>query len=124
MLEGIHHISIPMDDLEEGRDFYAGLLELVEVDMPTFPEEGYWFHAGSCQLHLSPRAADQEGGPVPGTGSGEVHFAFSVSRIDAVRDRLAGAGVEVQDRVDPGSGARQIFFRDPSNNLVEIFLAS
>ena len=40
MFEGIHHISIAVDDLEEARDFYAGLLELAEIDRPPLPNPG------------------------------------------------------------------------------------
>ena len=55
MLEGMHHISISVDNLEEARDFYAALLELAEIDRPNLPNPGYWFQAGACQLHLTGR---------------------------------------------------------------------
>jgi len=121
MLEGIHHISIAVDDLEEARDFYAGLLELAEVDRPSLPNPGYWFQAGACQLHLTGRPAGAREAALSGTGAGETHFAFAASRLDGVKARLETAGVEVRDGINEAVGLRQLFFRDPSGNLVEIF---
>ena len=151
MLEGMHHISISVDDLEEARDFYAGLLELAEIDRPDLPNPGYWFQAGACQLHLTGRrdrasetsipgtgagetsipgtGASETSIPgtgasetsIPGTGAGETHFAFAASDLEPVKQRLEIAGVDVKDGINAGLGLRQLFFRDPSDNLVEVF---
>ncbi|MYA97039.1 MAG: hypothetical protein F4X91_11600 [Nitrospinae bacterium] len=121
MLEGMHHISISVDDLEEARDFYAGLLELAEIDRPDLPNPGYWFQAGACQLHLTGRQDRASETSVPGTGAGETHFAFAASDLEPVKKRLEIAGVDVKDGVNAELGLRQLFFRDPSDNLVEVF---
>ncbi len=121
MLEGMHHISISVDDLEEARDFYAGLLELAEIDRPALPNPGFWLQAGACQLHLTGREDRPGEAAVPGTGAGETHFAFAASDLEPVKRRLETAGVEVKDGVNAALGMRQLFFRDPSDNLVEVF---
>ncbi|MDA1000024.1 MAG: VOC family protein, partial [bacterium] len=121
MLEGMHHISVAVDDLEEARDFYAGLLELAEIERPPLPNPGYWFQAGACQLHLTERPPEARGGVVPGTGAGETHFAFAAKDVEPVKRRLETAGVEVRDGINSAIGLRQLFFRDPSRNLVEVF---
>ncbi len=121
MLEGMHHISIAVDDLEEARDFYAGLLELAEIDRPDLPNPGYWFQAGACQLHLTGRPPREGEERIPGTGAGETHFAFAASELEPVKRRLEVAGVEVKDGINARLGMRQLFFRDPSDNLVEVF---
>ncbi len=123
MLEGMHHISIAVDDLEEARDFYAGLLELAEIDRPDLPNPGCWFQAGACQLHLTGRGDKAGEAPIPGTGAGETHFAFAAAALDPIKRRLETAGVEVKDGVNAALGMRQLFFRDPSDNLVEVFHA-
>ncbi|MCE2451595.1 MAG: VOC family protein [Nitrospinae bacterium] len=91
MLEGMHHISISVDDLEEARDFYAGLLELAEIDRPDLPNPGYWFQAGACQLHLTGRRDRASETSIPGTGAGETHFAFAASDLEPVKRRLETA---------------------------------
>ncbi len=123
MLEGLHHISVAVHDLEEARDFYAGLLELAEIDRPMLPNPGYWFQAGACQLHLTGRESGAGGTAIPGTGAGETHFAFAAPDLEPVKRRLETAGVDVQDGINARLGMRQLFFRDPSDNLVEVFCA-
>ncbi|MFP6871801.1 MAG: VOC family protein [Nitrospinota bacterium] len=121
MFEGIHHISIAVDDLEEARDFYAGLLELAEIDRPPLPNPGYWFQVGVCQLHLTGKSKAENGHRIPGTGAGETHFALMGGDLEAVKRRIESAGISVKDGINAAIGMRQLFFRDPSNNLVEVF---
>ena len=121
MLEGLHHISIAVDELEEGRDFYAGLLELAEIDRPPLPEPGYWFQAGACQLRLTARSAGPKGAGAPGAGAGEAHFAFAAPDLSAVKRRLETAYVPVKEEINAEMGIVRLFFRDPSDNLVEVF---
>lgn len=121
MLDGMHHISVAVDDLEAARDFYAGLLELAEIDRPPLPNPGYWFQAGACQLHLTERPPGEREKHIPGTGAGETHYAFAAQDLEPVKKRLETAGVEVRDGVNSAAGVRQLFFRDPSHNLVEVF---
>ncbi len=121
MFDGIHHISIAVDDLEEARDFYAGLLELVETDRPLLPNPGYWFQVGETQLHLTLKPSEDIGEEIPGTGTGETHFALRGYDLDSVKRRVESAGISVKDGINAAIGMRQLFFRDPSGNLVEVF---
>lgn len=121
MFDGIHHISIAVDDLEEARDFYAGLLELVETDRPPLPNPGYWFQVGETQLHLTLKPSEDIGEEIPGTGTGETHFALRGYDLDSVKRRVESAGISVKDGINAAIGMRQLFFRDPSGNLVEVF---
>ncbi len=121
MFDGIHHLSISVDNLEEARDFYAGLLELVEIDRPPLPNPGHWFQVGECQLHLTLRPKGENGKNIPGTGAGETHFAFYGGDLEALKRRIESAEIPVKDGINAGIGMRQLFFRDPSNNLVEVF---
>ncbi|MBT3353252.1 MAG: glyoxalase [Nitrospinaceae bacterium] len=121
MFDGIHHISIAVDVLEEARDFYAGLLELVEIDRPDLPNAGHWFQVGPVQLHLTEKTTLENGENIPGTGAGETHFAFSGGDLESMKVRLEAVGIFVKDGINHKIGMRQLFFRDPSNNLLEIF---
>jgi glyoxylase I family protein len=121
MFDGIHHISIAVDDLEESRDFYAGMLELVEIDRPALPNPGHWFQVGAVQLHLTEKSDPGNGHDIMGTGAGETHFAFSGGDLESVKSRLDAVGIQVKDGINHEIGMHQLFFRDPSNNLIEIF---
>lgn len=121
MFDGIHHISIAVDDLDEARDFYAGLLELVEVDRPPLPNPGHWFQVGETQLHLTLKSSKTNGKDIPGTGAGETHFAFRGRDLEAAKRRLESGGVPVRDGFNDKIGMRQLFFHDPSGNLIEVF---
>jgi len=124
VLKGMHHISIAVDDLERAREFYAGLLGLAEIPRPGLPNPGKWFQAGACQLHLTVRPEEERGRPLPGTGAGETHFAFAAEDLDRAKRHLGARGVAVQDGINARLGMRQLFFRDPSGNLVEVFCAA
>ena len=80
MFESIHHISIAVGNLEEARDFYTGLLELVEIVRPPLPNPGYWYQVGSCQLHITIKLKSENGNHIPVTDTGETHFAFNRRR--------------------------------------------
>lgn len=121
MLRGMHHISIAVDDLEKARAFYGGVLGLAEVPRPALPNPGRWFQAGGCPLHLTVRAEEERGRRIPGTGAGETHFAFASDDLDRMKRHLEDQGVPVKDGVNGRLGMRQLFFRDPSGNLVEVF---
>jgi len=121
MFDGIHHISIAVDDLDEARDFYAGLLELVETERPPLPNPGYWFQVGETQLHLTEKSNQENGKNIPGTGAGETHFAFRGYDLNSAKQRVESAGISVRDGFNDQIGMRQLFFRDPSGNLVEVF---
>jgi catechol 2,3-dioxygenase-like lactoylglutathione lyase family enzyme len=121
ILGGLHHISIAVDDLERARAFYGGVLGLAEIPRPALPNPGWWFQAGGCQLHLTVRPEEERGRRIPATGAGETHFAFASDDLDQVKKHLEGRGVQVKDGVNARLGMRQLFFRDPSGNLVEVF---
>ena len=121
MFDGIHHISIAVYDLEEARDFYAGLLELVEIERPDLPNPGHWFQVGAVQLHLTGKSDSGNGHGIAGTGAGETHFAFRGNDLESVKRRVASSGIPIKDGINADLGMRQLFFRDPSGNLVEVF---
>jgi len=63
------------------------------------------------------------GSPVPLHGArGAGHVAFSVpgAELDAWRERLRGAGVEVESEVEWPRGGRSLYVRDPAGNSVEL----
>jgi hypothetical protein len=116
----ILHLSMPVRDIEEARDFYVRMLgcqaarrrdDFVDV----------WFFGLQLTLHNRP---DEVSGLVPG---GSRHFGVTLGRneFDELIDRMEKAGVEWVVPVttdDEGRRTEQTKAKvvDPSGNVVEI----
>ena len=48
----LHHISLPVADVERSRCFYLEVMRLAEIPRPDFPFPGVWFRLGDRELHL------------------------------------------------------------------------
>ncbi len=110
-LEGIHHVSINVKDTAAAEKFYVEVLEMELLDRPDFGFRGAWLRAGEQEVHLM----EMDSGPP----LKEQHFAFKVSDIDALRERLADAGFTCSEPREIAGICRQAFTHDPSGNLVE-----
>lgn len=111
LVQGLHHVSINVDDLAAANDFYADLIGLRQIERPDIGIGGTWFEApNGLQIHLI---------ELPGGGSDANHMAFAVADIDEAIATLRATGLEVRDWSDIGTG-RQVFLRDPSGNIVEL----
>src|ERR1700759_873714 len=52
-ITALHHIALPVTDLERSRKFYREILSLQEIPRPPFNFPGAWFQFGDArQLHL------------------------------------------------------------------------
>jgi len=111
-IEGIHHHSVVVADLEAGRAFYRDVLGLREL--PTPPDFGpvRWFALGDGQqLHLL-RAARAE-------APGQRHIALHTADLGAARARLAELGLPIED-AGGIPGAERFFTADPDGNRIEL----
>jgi len=112
----LQHVSVPMpaDGHDEARAFYGGLLGLEERDVPPKLDasELVWFRAGGdCELHVF---VSDEAAPY------SQHFCLRVERgLEALRERLEEAGVEVRDTTEI-VGRPRFMCRDPFGNRVEL----
>jgi glyoxylase I family protein len=121
-IQTIHHVSVPITDLERSRRFYSDVLGLTEIPRPAFSFAGAWYRAGDRDLHLivGERSTFREG---KGIDSHDVHFAI---RVRSYRGAIAhlealGYGPDTM-RVNPAgtAGFPQIYVLDPDRNVVEI----
>jgi catechol 2,3-dioxygenase-like lactoylglutathione lyase family enzyme len=112
---GIDHVqvAIPRGGEDEARAFYAGLLGLGEIPKPEpiRARGGVWLRAGAQELHL--------GVEEPFAPARKAHPGLVASDLDAVRARLAGAGIEFEDD-DRIAGVDRLFVADPFGNRLEL----
>ncbi len=109
--QGVHHVSLNVDDVDAALAFYTGQLGLVpRQDRPDFNFPGAWLDAGGQQVHLIGSAPPQDHGQ---------HFAILVDDLDAAIEELRQEGVTVSDAVPVGT-SRQAFLSDPAGNRIEL----
>lgn len=115
MITGIHHVQITVAaaDVEAARDFYCGVLSLLEVAKPESlaGRGGFWLQVGDRQLHVGV----EEGVDRQRT---KAHVAYQVSDLAAWRERLTAAGIPALASVAiPGFDRFEC--RDPFGNRLE-----
>jgi glyoxylase I family protein len=125
----LHHVSLPVADLERSRRFYREVLGLEEIARPPFPFPGAWFRLGDRELHL----IGGEGAAPEGAGDADprrLHFAVRVASYREALAHLRGRGYrEDADEGDPARvlalprsvvGYPQLYVLDPDRHLIEI----
>jgi len=127
-IETIHHVSLPVTDLERSKKFYSEILGLKEIDRPPFDFPGAWYQVGDRQLHLivhdnSTFRADKI------VDSRDIHFALRVTSYRETRDFLHSKGFHLQAndefkkmKESPHStaGWPQLYIMDPDRNVIEL----
>lgn len=118
-IEGIHHVSLLVTDLERSRAFYRDIVGLEEIERPPFSFPGAWFRIGEGgqQLHLIVYYGEtlRSGGIDTRDG----HFAIRVKDFDETLARLKQHGVDYVANRDSVAGFAQIFVLDPDRNIIE-----
>jgi catechol 2,3-dioxygenase-like lactoylglutathione lyase family enzyme len=112
----INHVSIAARDLEESSRVYEEVFGLERLPSPNFGMPVSWFRIGDTQLHLF-----QSDMQITGTQ----HLGIEVDDFERVYRRLLELGMFERDgyfarMVELPEGAVQLYFRDPSGNLVEV----
>jgi glyoxylase I family protein len=110
--------------MEEVRAFYEAVVGLKIGPRPSFRSFGYWLYAGDLDvLHLSEEQPEDR--RRVGSDLTFDHVALEATNWPAHVKVLHAAGVHFTEDVVPATGRRQLFFRDPAGNGIElIFPAS
>jgi catechol 2,3-dioxygenase-like lactoylglutathione lyase family enzyme len=135
-IESLHHVSLPVTDLERSVAFYREVLGLRQMDRPSFSFDGAWFDVGDRQLHLivddapnaSPTFRDGKG-----VDSRDVHFAVRVRSFREALRHLEALGYEragkdgatdtakrMKVNESAAAGFPQVFILDPDRHVIEI----
>ncbi len=120
------HLAFPVANLQQAREFYAGLLGCREGrSHATWVDFDFFGHQISA--HLAPAAPERAAtNPVDGDAVPVRHFGAILpwSEWEALRDRLSAAGARflieprVRFRGEIGEQAT-LFLLDPSGNALE-----
>jgi len=119
-----HHVAIIASDYARSKDFYTRVLGF-EVIRETYREERKSYkldlRVGEAQIelfsfpHPPPRLTNPE-------ARGLRHLAFVVPNLDRTRADLLAHGLALEEiRIDPTTGKRFCFFRDPDDLPLEIY---
>ncbi len=104
--------------MEEVRAFYESVVGLQAGPRPL-ASFGYWLYAGDKDvLHLSEQRPDEH--RRVGSDLTFDHVALEASDWPAHVRTLKAAGIAYTEAAVPQSGRRQLFFRDPAGNGVEL----
>ena len=106
----LDHASVRISNLTRSREFYERLLGLAPAPRPELGIPGVWYALGEGQLHLI-----QGDGMSSGIDPTGPHFAIEVDDLDAMRQRLRDAGIQMLDL-----GGEQLWIHDPDGNTVEL----
>ena len=111
-----------VNDLEAAEAFYRDVLGL-EL-RSRVPGRHAFFRCGEAMLLLfNPEATRIATGEVPTHGaSGQGHVAFRAghAEMEGWRRQLAAHGVPIETDLHWPGGGHSLYFRDPSDNSVEI----
>ena len=125
-VHGIAHYNFRLSRplMEQVRAFYETIVGLEPGPRPAFQSFGYWLYAGGRDLlHLSEERPDDP--RRCGSDLSFDHVALECSNWRQHVQRLKSAGIAFTEEFVPATSRRQIFFRDPAGNGVElIFPAS
>lgn len=89
----LNHIQmcIPHGQEDRGRDFYCGILGLLEIDKPDNMKAngGFWLEVADLQIHISTENMNSVS---------KRHPAFEVDDLNAVKTYLKDSAVRVFDQ--------------------------
>jgi glyoxylase I family protein len=125
LLNGLHHVALIVSDYPRSRAFYTEILGLPVTAETRRAERDSWKldlalpDGTRLEVFSFPTPPAR---PTRPEACGLRHLALSVPDISAWITHLRGHGIAVEPlRIDPLTGARFTFFRDPDGLPIELY---
>ena len=122
-LDRIHHVAIIASDYEKSRDFYVNKLGLPLIREVYRQERNDYILTllvGNVEVELFVEENPPQRVTSP-EARGLRHLAFHVENIEEAVKELNALGIPTEPiRVDPYTGTRMTFFRDPDQLPLEL----
>ena len=122
-LNRIHHVAIIVSQYERAREFYVEKLGFEILRENYRPEKGDYkldLRLGDCELEIF-GVTDPPRRMTNPEACGLRHLAFRVENVEETVKELNALGIETEPiRVDPFTGGRMTFFRDPDGLPLEL----
>jgi len=124
-MRGVHHVALISSDYRAAKTFYVDLLGFEQIAENYREERHSWkldlrLPDGSQLELFTFRGAPER--PSSPEAQGLRHLSFGVDDLDAWVNYLRGNRVQVEEvRVDPYTGKRFTFFKDPDNLPLELY---
>ena len=117
-LEAVNHVGVMTRRVAESIAFYREVLGFRPVSRPNFNFRGAWLYNYGIMIHVIENAK-------AGAAEGEIdtranHLALHSSQLEKVEQLLQEHGIAYRKNFIPDRQIRQIFFRDPDGNHIEI----
>lgn len=120
-IERVIETCLYVEDVEASAAWYADVLGLEVVTME--PPRHAFLQAGESMLLLFKPVHTRRTKPTdqspPHGATGVQHVALAVQDMDAWRERLQAARVEIVEEASFGEG-ESVYFEDPDGHLVEL----
>lgn len=122
-IHNVDHTVLLCRRIKETRAFYRDVMKFtIEIDRETWVS----FRVGSTLLSLRPRgiwSLCDDGTSPPGSAAVQLAFRVPPPAVDACHSELVARGVTImRGPTDlPDWRHRTLFFRDPEDNIIEIY---
>jgi len=124
MIKGINHYNLRAapEVIEVLKDFYINVVGLKLGERPPFKNKGYWLYANQKDvLHLS--FSKNNVINELNVSSTFDHMAFTAENENNFINLLKQKNIDFSIREVPEIGTRQVFFKDPAGNGIELIFS-
>ena len=112
-LKNINHITYNVKDKDAALKWYQEILGLKQIPKMVNSDHLYWLQLPSGAMVHIIENVDAPAAP-------SHHTAFDVDDLDAARDAVMGAGVDVTEIQTRNDGQRACYLNDPDGNRIEL----
>ena len=119
-IRNLDYVILLCKNIETMRDFYRDVLGF-KIDVDEYADEWVQYRVGSGLLCLRPHGRGYDGSAAQGA-SVQLSFRLSPEGVNAAYHELREKSVEIlEPPTDQDFGHRTLYFKDPEDNILEIY---